>query len=92
MLYKYGITRGKVTYQFNQYLFLRGIAQYNDYRSSLATEFLASFTYIPGTVVYLGYGSIYDKVRWDGSDYVQSDRLLETRRGLFLKMSYLWRS
>lgn len=92
MLYRYGITRGKLTYQVNQYLFFRGIAQYNDFRGDLGTEFLASFTYIPGTVVYLGYGSIYEKVRWDGTDYVDSDRFLEMRRGLFLKMSYLWRS
>ena len=92
MPYRYGITRGKLTYQLNQYLFVRGIAEYNDFRKEMATEFLASFTYIPGTVVYLGYGSIYDKVRWDGADYVESSRFLEMRRGLFLKMSYLWRS
>ena len=58
----------------------------------MTTEFLASFTYIPGTVVYLGYGSVFDRVRWDGMQYVGADRFLEMRRGLFLKMSYLWRS
>jgi hypothetical protein len=91
-LYDYPITRVKLTYQVNQYLFFRTIGQYNDFRDELATEFLASFTYIPGTVIYLGYGSIFDKVQWDGSSYVDSDRFLEMRRGLFLKMSYLWRS
>jgi hypothetical protein len=92
MYYRYGITRGRLTYQVNESLFFRGIAEYNDFRNSLATEFLASFTSIPGTVVYLGYGSLYGKVHWDGTDYVESDRFLEMRRGLFLKMSYLWRS
>lgn len=91
-LYDYGITRGKITYQVNQHLFFRGIAQYNDFRRDLSTELLASFTYIPGTVIYLGYGSLYNKVRWDGTDYVTSDGFLEMQRGLFLKMSYLWRS
>jgi hypothetical protein len=91
-LYSYGITRVKLTYQVNQYLFFRAIGQYNDYRSEFTNDFLASFTYIPGTAVFIGYGSIFDKVSWDGTDYVPSDRLLVMRQGLFLKMSYLWRS
>ena len=90
-LYDYPIMRLKLTLQVNQYLFFRAIGQYNDYRSELTGDLLASFTYIPGTAMYLGYGSIFDKVRWNGTDYVASDRLLEMRRGLFLKMSYLWR-
>ena len=81
-----------MTFQVNQYLFFRTIGEYNDYRRNLNTEFLASFTYIPGTVIYLGYGSIFNRVRWDGTEYVEADNLLEMRRGLFLKMSYLWRS
>ena len=90
-LYEYTISRLKLTYQFNQYLFIRAIGQYNNYRKELSTDLLASFTYIPGTAVYLGYGSIFDKVKWDGTDYVGSHKLLEMQRGLFLKMSYLWR-
>ncbi len=91
-LYDYLLTRLKLTFQVNQYLFFRTIGEYNDYRRNLNTEFLASFTYIPGTVIYLGYGSIFNRVRWDGTEYVEADNLLEMRRGLFLKMSYLWRS
>ena len=91
-LYDYGIGRLKLIYQVNQYLFFRAIGQYNDYREELTADFLASFNYIPGTAVYLGYGSVFDKLRWDGSDYIGSDTFLEMKRGLFLKMSYLWRS
>lgn len=91
-LYKYPITRVKLLYQVNQYLFFRAIAEYNDYKKELTNDLLASFTYIPGTAVYLGYGSIFDRVRWDGSQYVDADGLLEMQRGLFLKLSYLWRS
>lgn len=76
----------------NQYLFFRTIGEYNANRKSLSSEFLASFTYIPGTVLYLGYGSLYDKVRWNGTEYVERDGFLEMQRGLFMKMSYLWRS
>ncbi len=91
-LYDYLLTRLRLTFQVNHYLFFRTIGEYNDYRRNLNTEFLASFTYIPGTVIYLGYGSIFNRVRWDGTEYVEADNLLEMRRGLFLKMSYLWRS
>ncbi|MDP2916117.1 MAG: hypothetical protein Q8O91_11790 [Candidatus Aminicenantes bacterium] len=42
-----------------------------------------------GTVIYSGYGSAFERVRWNGSDYVESDRFLETKRGFFFKVSYL---
>ncbi|KPK80417.1 MAG: hypothetical protein AMS25_08975 [Gemmatimonas sp. SM23_52] len=90
-IYDYPITRGRLTYQVNRYLFFRGILEYNDYRSELLTDFLASFTYIPGTVIHIGYGSLYDKVRWENGEYVDSDRFLETKRAFFFKTSYLWR-
>lgn len=91
--YNYPLVRGKLTYQLSRYLFFRGILEYNDYRSELLTDLLASFTYIPGTVIHVGYGSLHDKTRWDPSAdrYVEDNRLLQTRRQLFLKGSYLWR-
>lgn len=92
-IYEYPIARAKVTYQLNRYLFFRGIAEYNKYRRRLLTDFLASFTYIPGTVVHAGYGSLYERIEWDNSrsSYVNSDRFMESQRGFFFKMSYLWR-
>lgn len=90
-LYDYTIVRNKTTFQLNRYLFFRGIAEYNSYHRQLVTDFLASFTYIPGTVVHVGYGSLYEKRRWDGWEYVRDGSLHEMRRGLFLKASYLWR-
>jgi hypothetical protein len=86
------ISRLKLTYQMNQYLFFRLIGQYNDHLSELTTDFLISFTYVPGTAIYLGYGSVFDKVRWDGTRFAQTNTFLEMQRGLFMKMSYLWRS
>jgi len=90
-IYEYPITRGKLTYQLNKYLFFRGIVEYNAYRKEMLTDFLASFTYIPGTVIHIGYGSIYDKTQWNNGQYRDSDRFLEIRRGFFFKTSYLWR-
>ncbi len=90
-LYDYGIYRAKATYQWNRYLFFRGIGEYNTYRRQLLTDFLASFTYIPGTVFHVGYGSLYEKVQWQDDRFVPGRDLLEMRRGFFLKASYLWR-
>ncbi len=93
MLYDYSIHRFKLTFQLNKYLLFRGITEYNGYRKELLTDFLASFTYIPGTVIHLGYGSIYDKQEWDDVNqrYIESERFMEFNRGFFFKMSYLWR-
>ncbi|MCX6134455.1 MAG: DUF5916 domain-containing protein [Ignavibacteriales bacterium] len=92
-VYEYPIARAKITYQMNKYLFFRGILEYNKYRGRMLTDFLASFTYIPGTVAHAGYGSLYERVEWDNTrgSYVSSDRFLESQRGFFFKMSYLWR-
>ena len=92
-IYDYSITRGRLTYQVNQYLFFRAIAEYNSYRGELLSDFLASFTYIPGTVVHVGYGSLYKKLAWEEETglYRESNRFLEAQRGFFFKASYLWR-
>ncbi len=89
--YDYMIVRSKNTYQVNKYLFFRGILEYNSFYKRLTTDFLASFTYIPGTVIHLGYGSLYEKLEWREGMYRPSENFLETQRGLFFKASYLWR-
>ncbi len=90
-IYDYAITRGRLTYQLNKYLFVRGIVEYNSFRKDLLTDFLASFLYIPGTVVHFGYGSLYERITWREGRYIPAERFLESRRGLFFKASYLWR-
>ncbi len=90
-IYDYTIFRSFNTFQFNKYLFLRGILEYNTYRKRMTLDTLVSFTYIPGTVVYVGYGSAFEKIRWTGDEYLDSHRFLETKRGFFFKISYLWR-
>jgi hypothetical protein len=89
--YDYTIIRSKNTFQINKYLFFRGIVEYNSFHKRLMTDFLASFTYIPGTVIHLGYGSLYEKIEWVEGTYRPSESFLETRRGFFFKASYLWR-
>jgi hypothetical protein len=90
-IYDYAIIRSRNTFQINKYLFLRAILEYNSYRDRLTVDTLVSFTYIPGTVIYAGYGSAFEKLEWDGQDYLPSDNFHETKRGFFFKVSYLWR-
>ena len=90
-IYSYTILRDRNTFQLNKYLFLRGIVEYNLYYKRLTLDGLVSFTYIPGTVFYVGYGSALERTEWDGSAYVPSDRFHEMRRGFFFKISYFWR-
>lgn len=90
-VYDYHIYRSRLVYQVDRYLFFRAILEYNAFRKQLLTDFLASYTYIPGTVLYLGYGSLYRKQAWEQGEYRPSTSLLEMQRGLFFKASYLLR-
>lgn len=90
-VYDYHIYRSRLVYQVDRYLFFRAVLEYNAYRKQLLTDFLASYTYIPGTVLYLGYGSLYRKQAWEAGEYRPASSLLEMQRGLFFKASYLWR-
>ena len=90
-IYDYAIIRSRNTFQINKYLFLRAILEYNSFRDRLTLDTLISFTYIPGTVIYAGYGSAFEKLEWDGFEYRESTNFHETQRGFFFKVSYLWR-
>jgi hypothetical protein len=90
-IYDYTILRNRNTFQVNKYLFVRAIFEYNIYYKRLTADGLVSFTYIPGTVFYVGYGTALDRTEWNGAEYVRSDRFNEKRRGFFFKISYLWR-
>jgi len=90
--FSYLIIRSRNTFQLTSKLFVRGIVEYNSFEKDLFTDFLISFTYIPGTVVHLGYGSLYQKQVWNGHEYQPGSDYMETIRGLFFKASYLWRN
>lgn len=90
--FSYLIIRSRNTFQLSSKLFVRGIVEYNSYEKDLSTDFLVSFTYIPGTVIHLGYGSLYQKLAWNGHEYQPGSDYLETIRGVFFKASYLWRN
>jgi len=92
-VYDYMILRSRNTFQLNKYLFFRGIVEYNDFYKRMTLDGLVSFTYIPGTVIHLGYGSALEKTVWDESlaDFAPSSRFHERKRGFFFKVSYNYR-
>jgi hypothetical protein len=91
-LYSIDILNLLTTYQFNKYFFLRAALRYDNYQEKLLTDFLASFTLIPGTVIHLGYGSLYEKKAWENNQWVPGQGgFLNMKNGLFFKVSYLWR-
>ncbi|MCU0236142.1 MAG: carbohydrate binding family 9 domain-containing protein [Acidobacteria bacterium] len=90
-VYDQGIWRGRLTYQFNSKLFVRGLVQYDTFYQRVLGDFLASFTYVPGTVLYLGYGSLNENQTWTNDGWqrgVTGDRFYQTRQSLFFKVSY----
>jgi len=92
-IYDYLILRSRNTFQLNKYLFVRGIVEYNDFYKRMVLDGLVSFTYIPGTVVHLGYGSALEQTEWDEGlpGFAPSNRFREMKRGFFFKVSYNYR-
>lgn len=91
-VYDINILNSRTTYQFNKYFFLRAIFRYQDFDKKLLTDFLASFTFIPGTVLYVGYGSLYERQEWLENEWLDNrGPYREFNRSFFLKASYLWR-
>ena len=91
-LFDIQLLRSKTTYQLNKYLFIRSIFDWNAFSKDLTSEFLISFTYIPGTVIHLGYGSALQET----DDYPTlpryAGRFSENARSIFFKASYNWRN
>lgn len=88
--YTYSIYRNRTNLQLNKYLFLRGIVEYNSYHKKIFVDSLVGFTYIPGTVIYLGYGSTRER-GFENQSAFQYDQFKETRSSIFFKASYLFR-
>jgi hypothetical protein len=86
------VVNTKTTYQFSRALAVRAIVQYDSSRSRVLTDFLGSYEPRPGTVVYIGYGSLLERRDFTDGQWVPgSGTYLATRRGLFFKASYLYR-
>jgi len=93
LIYDVNVLTSRTTFQINKYLFFRGTAQYDSSRDLLLTDFLVSFTLIPGTVIHLGYGSLYQDLYWNSGEWMGNHplgKLYQINRSLFFKASYRW--
>jgi hypothetical protein len=91
-VYDLDLVNTRTTFQFSKQFFLRAIAQYDSRRERVLTDLLASYELQPGTVAYAGYGSLYERRDFLDSEWVSgTGAYLTTRRGFFLKASYLYR-
>jgi hypothetical protein len=91
-VYELELINTKTTFQFSKQFFIRGIAQYDSLRERVLSDFLASYELRPGTVAYVGYGSLYERRAFVDDAWVeQAGAYLTTRRGFFFKASYLYR-
>ncbi len=91
-IYSVKLINTKSVYQFDRRFNVRAIIQYDSSAHRILSDFLGAYELRPGTVAYLGYGSLYEKQNWrDNSWYRGEGEYLTTRRGFFFKVSYLHR-
>lgn len=92
-IYDEAIINSKTTYQFDKYFFVRAIVKYDSYLERVLTDFLASYTLSPGTVLHLGYGSMYENQEWNNNKWIANTNLAkyyQTSQSIFFKLSYLF--
>ena len=91
-VYTIDILNTRTTYQFTPQLFIRAIAQYDSDQRRVLTDLLGSYELRPGTVVYAGYGALFEQRELrDGQWIERQGPYVGTGRGLFFKASYLHR-
>ncbi len=89
--YNINIYRNKTIFQVNKYLSLRGIVEYDTGDKKILGDALVEFTYIPGTVIHLGYGSTFSKEYDVKGQIFRYHQFEETHSSFFFKASYLFR-
>lgn len=98
-IYGVDIVNARTTYQFDKHFLVRFLAQYDSSAKRVLTDFLASYEFVPGTVLHAGYGSLYERADVFARGQVPQGRspadtgndYLMVNRGLFFKASYLRR-
>jgi hypothetical protein len=92
-VYTVRVVNVRTTYQFTRRLYARLIAQHDSNANRLLLDALGSYELRPGTVFFAGYGALRERRHYVDGEW-RTDALgplRESRRGLFLKASYLHR-
>lgn len=91
-VFEVNIVNTKTTWQFTREFFLRGIVQYDSSRHRVLTDTLASYELRPGSVFYVGYGSLIEQRAYRDGTWTRGEgEFAESQRGFFAKVSYLFR-
>ncbi len=91
-VYTVNLLNTRTTYQFSKELAVRWIARFDSQRRRVLTDLLGSYDLRPGTVLYVGYGSLYQKRAFRDAQWFDGEgEYLTTNQGLFVKASYLFR-
>jgi hypothetical protein len=91
-IYTVHIVNTRTAYQFTTHFYLRSIVQFDSSQHRVLTDSLVSYEPHPGTVMYVGYGSLIEQRGFaDGAWQPGIGVYRTTTRGVFLKASYLWR-
>jgi hypothetical protein len=91
-VYTVNVLNTKSTFQLDRHFFLRALVQYSSSQRSILTDLLASWELLPGTVAYVGYGSLIERQEWDGTRVTRGIGPYRTsERGFFFKASYIHR-
>jgi Domain of unknown function (DUF5916) len=91
-VYTVNLLNTRTTYQFSRELAVRWIARFDSQRRRVLTDLLGSYDLRPGTVMYVGYGSLYQKRAFRDAQWIDGEGdYLTTNQGLFVKVSYLFR-
>ena len=91
-IYNIDIIISKTTYQFNKYLFLRAILQYDSSIETVLIDALLVYELVPGSVLQIGYGALYKNVMWENNTWLDEGnrkKYYNTDQSIFLKVSYL---
>jgi hypothetical protein len=92
-VYDLNILVSRSTFQFNKYFFIRSLIQYDSFRKRVLTDLLASFTLIPGTVMFVGYGLLHEKKGYEDNAWrsgLLDAEYFNMRQSFFFKVSYRW--
>jgi hypothetical protein len=92
-VYDLVIINARTTYQFSRRLYARLIAQHDTSEHRVLLDALGSYELRPGTVLFAGYGALRERRSYADGEWRTDELspLRESRRGLFLKASYLYR-
>ncbi len=91
-VYEALVANARTTYQFTTRFSVRGIVQYDGSSERVLGDFLASYEVRPGTVFYMGYGTLFEARTYRDDAWASgTGDYLSTSRGLFVKASYLHR-